>query len=231
MDEPTPVKMTTTPEAPKPFKEWEKSLTFERRKEIVSGIKHGSFYTERMAEAYNAYVFSFIRPGMWDYNNGFNDGYFKGIADANKGIITKTESMNKIQYIELLKLRGVTELKGESIADAIRRTGGEPTLQERADMNYNAMQYFAEHHGKAVGDAWAAGEKLKSANATIEKRDAEILRQSEKIAQIEQQLKQQCPDAADLNELEDLREWKNAMLVCGVDNWPGYSYAMEIYGK
>lgn len=52
--------------------------------------------------------------------------------------------MNKIQYIKLLNLRGITELKGESIADAIKRTGGEPTIDEMVKVNELAMLHFAE---------------------------------------------------------------------------------------
>lgn len=52
--------------------------------------------------------------------------------------------MNKIQYIKLLNLRGITELKGESIADAIKRTGGDPTFEEMIITNEQAMLHFAE---------------------------------------------------------------------------------------
>lgn len=50
--------------------------------------------------------------------------------------------MNKIQYIELLKLRGITELDGKSIAKAVEETGGEPTLDEMLIVNDRAMNYF-----------------------------------------------------------------------------------------
>ena len=52
--------------------------------------------------------------------------------------------MNKIQYIELLKLSGITELNGKSIADAIKSSGGEPTQEEMVEVNYNSMIHFAE---------------------------------------------------------------------------------------
>lgn len=55
-------------------------------------------------------------------------------------------AMNKIQYIELLKLRGITDLKNRSIgltlAEAIKKSGGEPTIEEMVVVNENAMNYF-----------------------------------------------------------------------------------------
>ena len=55
--------------------------------------------------------------------------------------------MNKIQYIELLKLRGVVKLlEGESIAAAIKRTGGEPTESEMVKVNEAAMNYFIHEY-------------------------------------------------------------------------------------
>lgn len=71
--------MTTTTEAPKPFKDWYADLDVNQISEIITGGE----YTERMAEAYNTYVVSFLTKGTWDYNNGHSDGYFKGIADAS----------------------------------------------------------------------------------------------------------------------------------------------------
>jgi len=51
--------------------------------------------------------------------------------------------MNKIQYIELLRLRGVDKLsEGESIAAAMARTGGQPTESEMVKVNENCMTYF-----------------------------------------------------------------------------------------
>lgn len=39
--------------------------------------------------------------------------------------------MNKAQYIKLLRFRGITKLlPGESMADAIERSGGQPTFSE-----------------------------------------------------------------------------------------------------
>jgi hypothetical protein len=47
--------------------------------------------------------------------------------------------MNKLQYIELLNMRGVTELKGRTIAGALRETGGDPTDFEMMIVNRNIL--------------------------------------------------------------------------------------------
>ena len=47
--------------------------------------------------------------------------------------------MNKLEYIELLKMRGITELKGISIATALRINGGEPTEIEMIIVNRNIL--------------------------------------------------------------------------------------------
>jgi predicted RNase H-like nuclease (RuvC/YqgF family) len=52
--------------------------------------------------------------------------------------------MNKIQYINLLAIRGITELEGITIAEAVRQTGGEPTEKEMVKVNEESMKYFAE---------------------------------------------------------------------------------------
>ena len=52
--------------------------------------------------------------------------------------------MNKIQYIKLLAMRGITELKGISIAEAIKQTGGEPSDKEMVKVNEESMKYFSE---------------------------------------------------------------------------------------
>ena len=52
--------------------------------------------------------------------------------------------MNKIQYIELLKLRGVTKLKNESINSAIRNSGGNATPLEMVKVNQRSMDYYIE---------------------------------------------------------------------------------------
>jgi len=44
--------------------------------------------------------------------------------------------MNKVQYIELLKLRGIGGLdNGQSIADSVEQSGGEPSLAEMVKVN------------------------------------------------------------------------------------------------
>lgn len=50
--------------------------------------------------------------------------------------------MNKVQYIELLKLRGITELDGTSLAEAVRQSGGEPTTEEMVQVNKNSMTHY-----------------------------------------------------------------------------------------
>lgn len=52
--------------------------------------------------------------------------------------------MNKIQYVKLLELRGITELKGVSIAEAVKNSGGDPTDKEMAEVNFKCMQYYME---------------------------------------------------------------------------------------
>ena len=52
--------------------------------------------------------------------------------------------MNKIQYIKLINLRGITDLKGKSIAQAVRDTGGDPTDKEMVEVNRLAMNYFID---------------------------------------------------------------------------------------
>lgn len=68
--------------------------------------------------------------------------------------------MNKIQYIELLKLRGITELKGESIAGAVKRTGGDPTESEMVKVNEAAMRYY-------IGKFQEANENIDELEGTI----------------------------------------------------------------
>lgn len=53
--------------------------------------------------------------------------------------------MNKIQTIELLKLRGIIQLKtGEVVADAIKRSGGELTLEEMVIVNQKTMEFYIQ---------------------------------------------------------------------------------------
>lgn len=52
--------------------------------------------------------------------------------------------MNKIQFIKLLESRGITELKGITIAEAIRKSGGDPTLEEMVKVNEQCMIHYLE---------------------------------------------------------------------------------------
>lgn len=52
--------------------------------------------------------------------------------------------MNKIQYIKLLELRGITKLNGITIGEAVRQSGGEPSEHEMVKVNEESMKYFME---------------------------------------------------------------------------------------
>lgn len=52
--------------------------------------------------------------------------------------------MNKIQFIKLLALRGIFELKGITIAQAVRQSGGDPSIEEMVKVNEESMKYYAE---------------------------------------------------------------------------------------
>lgn len=54
--------------------------------------------------------------------------------------------MNKIQYIKLLELRGVTKLSGETIASAVRDTGGDPTTSEMIEVNHLGMIHYLDKY-------------------------------------------------------------------------------------
>lgn len=98
--------------------------------------------------------------------------------------------MNKIQYIKLLAMRGITELKGKSIAEAVKQSGGDPTDNEMIKVNQQCMIYFAEK--------WE-DEKIK--NSALQKQ---------------------------IEKLEKRDEWLSCLEAAGVDNWNGYSMAIEI---
>ena len=51
--------------------------------------------------------------------------------------------MNKIQYIKLLAIRGITELKGITLAQAVE-LGGNPTLEEMVKVNEESMKHFLD---------------------------------------------------------------------------------------
>jgi hypothetical protein len=135
--------------------------------------------------------------------------------------------MNKIQYIELLKLRGVTELRGESIADAMRRTGGDTSEKEMAVVNFNAMTYYVEQYKKSEDELKKTEDLLACARKIIDAHNVETYKLKHQLSAIETQLKERCPDAVDAKRLEYLQNWKNAMEAAGVDNWSGYEYAIE----
>ncbi len=56
--------------------------------------------------------------------------------------------MNKQQYIQLLKLRGITDLegipdlRGMTLAEAIKKSGGSPTLDEMFKVNEDVMHHY-----------------------------------------------------------------------------------------
>lgn len=79
--------------------------------------------------------------------------------------------MNKIQYIKLLALRGITELNGITLADAVKQSGGEPKVDEMVKVNEQSMVYYFEKY-----------QEEKSKNEELQKRieslqeDSDILR-------------------------------------------------------
>ena len=106
--------------------------------------------------------------------------------------------MNKIQYIELLKLRGITELeKGETVGMAIRKTGGEATEAEMVLVNENAMKHFID--------------KLNESEKTCTELRKQIITLENEVIVLG----------------EDVR-FLNALEAAGVDNWEGYGTAQEI---
>lgn len=52
--------------------------------------------------------------------------------------------MNKLQLIKLLALRGILELDGLSIAQAIEESGGDPTDKEMIEVNKICMEYYMD---------------------------------------------------------------------------------------
>ena len=75
--------------------------------------------------------------------------------------------MNKIQYINLLNLRGIKELKGMTIAAAVKQSGGEPTNKEMVEVNKQSMVYFI----KKFTEQKELNEKLGKENIRLQKRD------------------------------------------------------------
>jgi len=54
--------------------------------------------------------------------------------------------MNKLQYIKLLALRGVTELVGETLGMAVGRTGGDATQEEMVKVNEACMRHYMDKY-------------------------------------------------------------------------------------
>ncbi len=75
--------------------------------------------------------------------------------------------MNKIQYIKLLNIRGVAELDGTTIADAVRQTGGNPTPEEMVKVNAQAMNHYIEK----FTEQRELNEKLSKENEKLQKRN------------------------------------------------------------
>ena len=106
--------------------------------------------------------------------------------------------MSKQQYIELLRLRGITEfeLSNETLADAIRRSGGEPTIEEKFRATELAMLYYANR--------WASeSNSVDALKKQVVKLQTEVMK------------------------LQEDSELLNALIIHGVDNWEGYSLAIE----
>lgn len=82
--------------------------------------------------------------------------------------------MNKIQYIELLKLRGITELNGITVAQAVKNSGGEPTEAEMVKVNHAAMLHYLNKmvdYSDALSEANKEVLNLKFKVKQLEERD------------------------------------------------------------
>jgi len=80
--------------------------------------------------------------------------------------------MNKIQYIKLLEIRGVTNLEqGQSINDSLSTTGGEPTEAEMIKVNELAMKHYIQEVEKEK----AENIKLKATIADMQE-DCDFMR-------------------------------------------------------
>lgn len=131
--------------------------------------------------------------------------------------------MNKIQYIKLLNLRGITELKGISIAKAIEQSGGEPTDKEMAEVNKQAMQYFIEENIQKANEIESLKEQLSVLKFSLEVRKIET-----EIDSTQQPI-HESPTQERLAFLEERNLILLALEGAGVDNWEGYDIAMESY--
>lgn len=109
--------------------------------------------------------------------------------------------MVKIQYIKLLALRGVTELKkGETMGMAYERTGGAGSLEEMVQVNEQAMFHYIDKYKEQE-------EINKGLLAEIEKLKAKV------------------------DKLSDDSLMLSCYRRAGVDNWDGAGYAEEIYDE
>lgn len=55
--------------------------------------------------------------------------------------------MNFIQYKELLKLRGITEIeKGKTVGSTVEESGGEPTPAEMVEVNRMSLKYYIDKY-------------------------------------------------------------------------------------
>ena len=132
--------------------------------------------------------------------------------------------MNKIQYIELLKLRGIIKLeKGQSIGDAVKQSGGDPTEKEMVLVNYNSMVYY-------IDKSKDSDSMQSSYQRQIEDLKHRLLKSEVEVANLKaKQGKGVIIKQEQIDELDDLRAWKNALQAAGVDNWEGYDIAMDMY--
>ena len=75
--------------------------------------------------------------------------------------------MNKLQYLNLLKLRGIHDLKdrsiGLTIAEAVKNSGGEPTEAEMVVVNEMTMNHWLDKYLKLLKDY----DLLKEQNAKL----------------------------------------------------------------
>jgi hypothetical protein len=76
--------------------------------------------------------------------------------------------MNKIQIINLLELRGITEANGVSVGELLAKSGGTPTDQEMAKVNEASMHYFYEKYQDEV----SKNEELTKEVQALRKTDA-----------------------------------------------------------
>jgi len=59
--------------------------------------------------------------------------------------------MNKIQLIKLLEIRGITELiKGQTVAQSIRNSGGDATESEMVEVNRLSMLYYIDKYHEQI---------------------------------------------------------------------------------